>query len=198
MKFILLPRSLENWEAVEENSCTSSEGNLWHFSVHTSMWNIELGSQFTCFVVIIYLFVTVLQIFNTVLLTIWLFLWLWVRSFWSVTLVRMKMNWMLRPVWPISGFIFNFSSPLHVSAPSGHPQKECGRLLVYHHHPVMTSPIPHVLLLYMWDTGYLTLVRHNTLCIIVICLSENLMLCSWQSNLIIISYDSLKICKALN
>jgi hypothetical protein len=84
----------------------------------------------------------------------------------------MKMNWRLRPVWPISGFILNFSSPLHVSAPSGHSQKEHGRLLVYQHHPVMTSPISHVLLLYMWDIGYLTLIRHNTLCIKVICSSE--------------------------
>jgi hypothetical protein len=81
---------------------------------------------------------------------------IWVRLFWSVTLVTMKMNWRLRPVWPISGFIFNFLSPLHVSAPSGHPQKERGRLLIYQHHPVMTGPIPHVLLLYMWEPRPLT------------------------------------------
>lgn len=38
IKSTLLPRSLEKWEAVEGNSGTSSKGDLWHFSISTSVW----------------------------------------------------------------------------------------------------------------------------------------------------------------
>jgi hypothetical protein len=67
--------------------------------------------------------------------------------------------------------LFNFSSPLHVSTSSGHPQKERGKLLIYQDQPVITIPIPHALLLYMW--GLVTLIRHSTSCIRIICSSEN-------------------------
>jgi hypothetical protein len=67
--------------------------------------------------------------------------------------------------------LFNFSSPLHVLASSGHPQKERGKLLIYQDQPVITSPIPHALLLYMWEL--VTLIRHSTSCIRIICSSEN-------------------------
>jgi hypothetical protein len=42
-----------------------------------------------------------------------------------------------------------FLSPLHVSASSGHHQKERGKLLIYQDQPVIISPIPHALLLYI-------------------------------------------------
>jgi hypothetical protein len=66
--------------------------------------------------------------------------------------------------------IIQFSSPLHVSASSGHPQ-ERGKLLMYQDQPVITSPIPHALLLCMWEL--VTLIRHSTSCIRIICSSEN-------------------------
>jgi hypothetical protein len=71
--------------------------------------------------------------------------------------------------------LFNFSSPLHVSASSGDPQKERGKLLIYQDQPVIISPIPHALLLYMWEL--VTLIRHSTSCIRIICSSENPMDC---------------------
>jgi hypothetical protein len=67
--------------------------------------------------------------------------------------------------------IIQFLSPLHVSASSGHPQKERRKLLMYQDQPVITRPIPHALLLCMWKL--VTLIRHSTSCIRIICSSEN-------------------------
>jgi hypothetical protein len=72
----------------------------------------------------------------------------WVRSFWSVTL--WNENEVEVPSSVINhGFfiIIQFLSPLHVSALSGHPQKERGKLLMYQDQPVITNPIPHSWLL---------------------------------------------------
>jgi hypothetical protein len=72
-KSILLPRSLEKRKSVEGNSGASSEENLCHFSLCVSAWILSWEFSFPYFIVIIYLFQIILQIFNTVMLTFWIF-----------------------------------------------------------------------------------------------------------------------------
>jgi hypothetical protein len=87
--------------------------------------------------------------------------------------------------------IIQFLSPLHVSASSGHPQKERGKVLMYQDQAVITNPIPHASLLCMWEL--FTLVRHSTSCIRIICSSENPKDCLWWSNPITINYTCVMI-----
>jgi hypothetical protein len=86
--------------------------------------------------------------------------------------------------------IIQFLSPLHVLASSGHLQKERGKLLMYQGRPVITSPIPHALLLCMWEL--VTLIRYSTSYIRIICSSENPKDCLWCSNPITINYTCVK------
>jgi hypothetical protein len=83
-----------------------------------------------------------------------------------------------------SNWIYYYQFPilLHVSALSGHPQKERGRLLVYQRHLFISGPIPHVVLLYMQDTGYLTLIRYNISCVRASCSSDSPMIEQFDNN----------------
>jgi hypothetical protein len=51
--------------------------------------------------------------------------------------------------------------PLHVSTLSGHLQKESWKPLAYQRHPIISSPIPRVILLHKRGIVHLALIHYN-------------------------------------